>query len=55
MDYKDQGVSLDKTDFNPMYPTKFVIHGFTQNEKEKWVHEMKDALLSTVSQVEGSG
>ena len=49
IDYKDQGVSLRRTDFNPMYPTKIVIHGFTQDEKEKWLHEMKDALLTTVS------
>lgn len=49
LDYKDKGVSIEKTDFNPLYPTKFVIHGFTQDEKELWVHQMKDALLTTVS------
>ncbi|XP_067950527.1 inactive pancreatic lipase-related protein 1-like [Watersipora subatra] len=47
LDYKDRGVSIGKTSFNPLYPTKFVIHGFSQNEKELWLHQMKDALLTT--------
>lgn len=49
LDYKDYGASLQASNFNPLYPTKFVIHGFTQDERELWLHTMKDALLTTVS------
>ena len=48
LDYKDKGRSLKRSKFNPLYPTKFLIHGFTQDEKEKWLHEFKDALLGLV-------
>lgn len=39
---------LVESRFDAALPTKFIIHGFTNNIKTKWLYEMKDELLKKV-------
>lgn len=37
--------SIFNSDFDPNRPTKFIIHGFIDSSRMKWVSEMRDELL----------
>ena len=37
--------SITASNFNVSNPTKFIIHGFSENGEEEWEQKMKDALL----------
>ena len=40
---------LEVTQFNGSLPTKVIIHGFGSSCNRVWAHEMREALLFTVS------
>ena len=40
---------LDESRYNPSLPTKFIIHGFSNTIKSKWLYVMKDELLKKVT------
>ena len=40
---------LDESRYNPSLPTKFIIHGFSNTIKSKWLYAMKDELLKKVT------
>ena len=40
---------LDISRFNGSLPTKVIIHGFGSSCNRVWAHEMREALLFTVS------
>lgn len=42
-DDKDE---IKKTNFNPKWPTKFIIHGFIDTPLSNWVSEMRDELIT---------
>ena len=47
LDYKDP-TPLQRSQFDPKKPTKFIIHGFNNNNKTKWLYELKDDFLFNV-------
>lgn len=41
----DDKEAIKKTNFNPKWPTKFIIHGFIDTPLSNWVSEMRDELI----------
>jgi hypothetical protein len=39
---------LENSNFSTRRPTKFIIHGFSNNIKTEWIYIMKDELLKKV-------
>lgn len=42
----DEGDSIAKSNFNPEWETKFIIHGFIDTPLSNWVSEMRDELIA---------
>lgn len=41
----DDKEAIKKTNFNPKWSTKFIIHGFIDTPLSNWVSEMRDELI----------
>lgn len=41
--------AIKKSNFNPKWPTKFIIHGFIDTPLSNWVSEMRDELIARKS------
>ena len=41
----DEKDAIKKTNFNPKWLTKFIIHGFIDTPLSNWVSEMRDELI----------
>lgn len=41
----DDKDGIKKTNFNPKWATKFIIHGFIDTPLSNWVSEMRDELI----------
>lgn len=41
----DDEDSIKKSNFNPNWPTKFIIHGFIDTPLSNWVSDMRDELI----------
>lgn len=41
----DDKEAIKKTNFNPKWMTKFIIHGFIDTPLSNWVSEMRDELI----------
>ena len=48
LDYNDPD-GVNGSTFDPHAPTKIIIHGFRNTDKQEWVVEMRNAFLTTVN------
>lgn len=42
----DDKATVDKSEFNAKWPTKFIIHGFIDTPLSNWVSELRDELIA---------
>ena len=52
LDHMNETLLVDSR-YDPTLPTKFIIHGFSNTIKTKWLYEMKDELLKKVGHITG--
>lgn len=42
----DDKATIEKSNFNAKWPTKFIIHGFIDTPLSNWVSELRDELIA---------